>query len=183
MAPRSNAIFGLGGEVGLVGLKATALNGRRRGRVVASVEGAETPKEGCVAVSVDGPAKAKSVKPVNLKAGPSTCGGCGKPGALSKCASCMQVAYCSKSCQVQHWKKGGHKRECKQLKQTATLMYQTSRTNFKVCTPGGSASCFICLGSDGDGDDEPCPTPLGCACRGNAGFGHPGCSGDGRHYT
>ena len=92
----------------LVGLKATAPNGRR-GRV-APAAGVEAPKEGRVAVLLDGLAKAKSTKLVNLKAVPSVCAGCGKLGALSKCAGCMRVAYCSKSCQVQHWKKGGHKR-------------------------------------------------------------------------
>ena len=101
-------------KVELRGLKATTLNGRR-GRVV-PVAGAATPKKGPVAVLLDGSVKAKSVEFVNLKATPSACGGCDKPGALSKCAGCMRVAYCSKNCQVQHWKKGGHKRECKQLK-------------------------------------------------------------------
>ena len=124
--------------------------------------GGESPKEGRLAVLLDGSAKARSVNLVNLKAAPSTCGGCGKPGALSKCAGCMRVAYCSKNCQVQHWKKGGHKRECKQLKLAATPTGQAPLT-VKVSAPGGSgAPCFICL----DGDEEPHPTPLGCACRG-----------------
>jgi hypothetical protein len=200
-----NPPLGPGDEVELVGLKATALNGRR-GRV-AAVRGAETPKEGRVAVLLDGSAKAKSVRLVNLKAVPSTlakdsvapatpgpessagsveakpkpkstktpktpgtCDGCGKPGAPSKCAGCLRVAYCSKSCQVQHWKKGGHKRECKQLKVAATPTDQPP-IPVEADIPGGSGPCFICL----DGDDEPRPIPLGCACRGNAGFAHPTC--------
>jgi hypothetical protein len=31
---------------------------------------------------------------------------------LLRCGSCGEVFYCSKSCQVQHWK-SGHKRDCK----------------------------------------------------------------------
>ena len=42
--------------------------------------------------------------------------------------------------------------------------------------------CFICY----DGDEEPRPTPLGCACRGDTGFAHPDCMvnmavADGKH--
>ena len=109
---------------------------------------------------------------VNVKSDPWSCSKCGKLGALHKCTGCMRVAYCSKSCQVQHWRVGGHKRDCKQLKLklTAKPMGQPQLTA-KAGAVGSSASCFICL----DGDDEPCPTPLGCACRGNAGFAHTAC--------
>lgn len=31
---------------------------------------------------------------------------------LSKCSKCLMVAYCSRACQIQHWKDGGHKRFC-----------------------------------------------------------------------
>ena len=75
-------------------MKTAPLNGRC-GRV-APVRGAEPPKEGRVAVLLDGSTKAKSVKLVNLKAVPSTCVGCGGPGALCKCAGCMRVVHCSK---------------------------------------------------------------------------------------
>lgn len=33
---------------------------------------------------------------------------------LKKCAQCRSVAYCSRKCQVAHWK-AGHKEECRQL--------------------------------------------------------------------
>ena len=100
------------------------------------------------------------------------CGGCGKLGTLCKCAGCMRVAYCSKTCQIKHWKKGGHKRECKQLKPAAAPVAQPTPAAAEAVTPsGGSAPCFICL----DADDEPRPIPLGCACRGTAGFAHPAC--------
>ena len=40
--------------------------------------------------------------------------GCGEPGT-KQCARCRSVAYCSRECQAQHWRKGGHKQQCKQL--------------------------------------------------------------------
>lgn len=38
---------------------------------------------------------------------------------LKKCSRCQGPQYCSKTCQVQHWK-GGHKRECKECKPVAS---------------------------------------------------------------
>eukprot|EP01029_Cantina_marsupialis_P029719 TRINITY_DN782068_c0_g1_i1.p1 TRINITY_DN782068_c0_g1~~TRINITY_DN782068_c0_g1_i1.p1 ORF type:complete len:188 (-),score=68.06 TRINITY_DN782068_c0_g1_i1:224-787(-) len=35
-----------------------------------------------------------------------------KAGQFSKCSACKSVHYCSKECQVTHWK-SGHKAECK----------------------------------------------------------------------
>ena len=44
------------------------------------------------------------------------CSGCGNNAAhLRKCAACKVAAYCSRACQVKHWKEGGHRRECAQL--------------------------------------------------------------------
>lgn len=40
------------------------------------------------------------------------CESCSKPlERILKCAKCQNVAYCSRKCQVQHWK-NGHKQEC-----------------------------------------------------------------------
>ncbi|KAJ3313412.1 hypothetical protein HDU76_002639 [Blyttiomyces sp. JEL0837] len=58
-----------------------------------------------------------------------TCGGCGvaridKVGEavtededvnLKLCARCERFAYCSKACQILHWKEGGHKIVCQQV--------------------------------------------------------------------
>lgn len=33
-------------------------------------------------------------------------------GEFKKCSRCKQACYCSKECQLQHWK-NGHKKECK----------------------------------------------------------------------
>lgn len=34
---------------------------------------------------------------------------------VKKCSACKAVAYCSRECQVAHWKQGGHKTECANL--------------------------------------------------------------------
>jgi hypothetical protein len=42
------------------------------------------------------------------------CDGCGQTAVeLKKCSRCRAAAYCSRECQVRHWREGGHKRECK----------------------------------------------------------------------
>ena len=59
----------------------------------------------------------KSRKPMDGQERGAT-GGCGLCGQVpeegetfSHCARCKVVAYCSRACQVNHWK-GGHKKEC-----------------------------------------------------------------------
>ena len=44
------------------------------------------------------------------------CAQCGKlASATQKCGQCQSVYYCSRLCQVAHWKQGGHKQECSKL--------------------------------------------------------------------
>ena len=38
---------------------------------------------------------------------------------LDACGNCKEVGYCSKACQVVHWRDGGHKEECAKLKAEA----------------------------------------------------------------
>ena len=45
------------------------------------------------------------------------CGACGATGASKKCSGCQSVWYCNKSCQKRAWKKLGHNKECKGLKE------------------------------------------------------------------
>lgn len=45
------------------------------------------------------------------------CANCGTFNAasgrgLDVCGGCRRRAYCSRACQMQHWKVGGHKQEC-----------------------------------------------------------------------
>ena len=51
------------------------------------------------------------------------CSTCGKPKTplrpLHPCKLCHTVQYCGRVCQVQHWKQGGHRRECKKLREAA----------------------------------------------------------------
>mmetsp|Transcript_6115 Transcript_6115/g.13337 ORF Transcript_6115/g.13337 Transcript_6115/m.13337 type:complete len:464 (+) Transcript_6115:108-1499(+) len=42
------------------------------------------------------------------------CNNCGdRIKVLNKCTACRKVSYCSRECQVEDWKEGGHKKECK----------------------------------------------------------------------
>lgn len=56
-----------------------------------------------------------------------TCSNCDKQetpeNKLKSCIRCHQVQYCGEECQREHWKKGGHKKECKVLaaKQTVAI--------------------------------------------------------------
>jgi len=49
------------------------------------------------------------------------CSTCGKPKTplrpLHPCKLCRTMQYCGRECQVQHWKQGGHRRECKKLRE------------------------------------------------------------------
>ena len=46
----------------------------------------------------------------------SRCGGLPPDGKqVSRCGGCLQAVYCSKACQVEAWKHGGHKTECKRI--------------------------------------------------------------------
>ena len=56
----------------------------------------------------------------------------------TQCGRCKQVFYCGKACQVEHWKRGGHKQACKE-----------------------PMACCICLDNDG----PPLPIQGDCGCR------------------
>jgi hypothetical protein len=54
----------------------------------------------------------------------AACGAAQERGKkLQMCSVCMEVGYCGKECQTEHWKRrgGGHKQQCKgRSKQAAT---------------------------------------------------------------
>jgi hypothetical protein len=43
------------------------------------------------------------------------CPVCGAINDLKGCSGCRKVFYCSRECQVHHWKNRGHKVECKKV--------------------------------------------------------------------
>jgi TPR repeat protein len=52
---------------------------------------------------------------------PQTCANCGVKdtagsAALKPCSRCKVVVYCGKACQAQHWKSGGHRVLCQQVR-------------------------------------------------------------------
>ena len=84
------------------------------------------------------------------------CSACGKqlvddvnnPQDWKMCGRCKQAFYCGKACQVEHWRRGGHKQACKE-----------------------PMACCICLDNDG----PPLPIQCGCGCRNEAGCAHIAC--------
>ena len=65
------------------------------------------------------PALQQDVSAVVDTVRPSTlplCSGCGTPAVyLRKCGGCKAASYCSRQCQLKHWKEGGHRQECARL--------------------------------------------------------------------
>ncbi|KLO16531.1 hypothetical protein SCHPADRAFT_887741 [Schizopora paradoxa] len=62
--------------------------------------------------------KAQYLKSWASEVGTATCGQCQKKddkGKFKKCAGCQTQHYCSKECQVKHWKFGGHREVCKEM--------------------------------------------------------------------
>ena len=53
----------------------------------------------------------------HIRAKCMVCGTTAELGAsLSLCGGCGAYAYCSRACAKKHWKKGGHKQVCKEVK-------------------------------------------------------------------
>lgn len=70
---------------------------------------------------------------------PTSCGKCGKAGTvgagqgeLKRCSGCKKIVYCTKDCQVAHWK--DHKRQCRELQ--AAELAETESTTKKTSQPG-----------------------------------------------
>ena len=110
------------------------------------------------ATPVSGTASGTDAYAASAEQGGTTraCSACGKQlaGAVDnyqggkKCGRCKQAFYCGKACQVEHWKRGGHRQVCKE-----------------------PMACCICLDNDG----PPLPIQCGCGCREEAGCAHVAC--------
>ena len=67
------------------------------------------------------------------------CASCGAMPATKICSLCKLVYYCSKECQVAHWKTGGHKAECKKATASASFPSAASPTSSEEITGTMSA--------------------------------------------
>ena len=56
----------------------------------------------------------------------SLCTNCGTANAPYVCSLCKKTQYCSKECQTEHWKQGGHKKQCKEWRseQATSIMLE-----------------------------------------------------------
>ena len=77
---------------------------------------------------------------------------------LKACSRCQLVRYCTKACQVQHWKDGGHKRFC------VAVAKRSPGANSSVPTVG--ETCMVCLEglTVSPTDTLPCGHVLHSAC-------------------
>jgi len=95
------------------------------------------------------------------------CGGCTKmereAGQFNKCGRCKEVRYCSRECQVKHWKKGGHKEECGKpdVLTCTTKRKKGKEQDLKVRQGGkrgkgstGSSKVSSGRGHEGGGEDD-----------------------------
>ena len=62
-------------------------------------------------------------------------------GALHACTRCKVVYYCSRPCQIQHWKKGGHHQFCIPVEKRKPKIADVSKGKDEV----GGNECPICL--------------------------------------
>ena len=61
-----------------------------------------------------------------------------------QCSACKSVFYCSKKCQIDDWKKGGHKEECSELRMVRTMMTNSiDRNSPKSCFSGCRSPCCV----------------------------------------
>ena len=92
--------------------------------------------------------KKKSADP-NVK----KCANCDTIGANLTCAKCKSTDYCSKACQIQHWKKG-HKEHCvtPEKRRPQTIASKGLDGNSQILRGaeedgGDSRECLVCLDS------------------------------------
>ena len=101
------------------------------------------------------------------------CANCGSEAAPHLCSRCQRARYCSRPCQMAHWKR--HKRVCAHTDPSSEATAEDSidacpecAEVWKECKCAESPSCWVCLESSGK-------LLRGCACRGTAGYLHTAC--------
>lgn len=90
--------------------------------------GSKTTSE-VISAQLNSDHKMKKIPPIAQE----ECANCAAVGGrndtvLSKCSKCLLVAYCSRACQLQHWKDGGHKRFCLSPSERIPAPTTTSRS-------------------------------------------------------
>ena len=113
----------------------------------------------------------------------TTCAACAAPLAHTapQCGRC-QTRYCGRPCQVQHYKEGGHKALCKQIKKGGGAEQYNADKKYKEAVAEAAEACaddtkgqtcYICT------EAVHWKTKEGlvrmCACRGTSGFAHVSC--------
>jgi hypothetical protein len=78
------------------------------------------------------------------------CSQCGRPDAKKRCVTCKAARYCSRECQVKHWKSGGHKTRCA----TAHAVSLVDNLGMAIQLARGLQSLHTLCDSDGK------PTPM-----------------------
>ena len=102
----------------------------------------------------------------------ATCANCSST-AIYTCVRCRNVRYCTKKCQIIHWK-AGHKKVCgkesnvsheeRDAQSDESPAAESSAAESSAAeSSSDSVSCFICLETTGN-------LVRGCACRGSAGY-------------
>ena len=113
----------------------------------------------------------------------NTCAACAAPleNKWFRCGIC-KTRYCGQDCQKLHWKKGGHKALCQQIKSGggaeqyhADKKYKEAvAVAVKKCAADTKGqTCYICTEALHWKTKEG--LVRGCSCRGTAGFAHVSC--------
>ena len=113
----------------------------------------------------------------------TTCPNCAAPLAHNapRCGSC-QTRYCGRDCQEQHWKQGGHKAICQEIKRGGGAeQYHADKKLKEAVAVAAEAcaedtkgqTCYICTQALHWKTKEG--LVRGCACRGTSGFVHVSC--------
>jgi hypothetical protein len=93
---------------------------------VADVSGITTRQWLCNFSSLFMPIKVMSVLKIHAAKLAARCANCDKAGKSLECSQCFSVTYCSKECQVSHWK-CKHKKDCKRLRKQGKLVLGHSK--------------------------------------------------------